>query len=529
MNKFARARLPALHGGFAFKLALAAGLIALADQTFFQRGFSHGWLGLFAAALVAAAALALPAIRRDARSLAALAFALAMAAAMAWDMTPLPFLLFWPALGLAILLPGTARFDDAWRWTQRLIAHGFKALFGPLFDLSHLAKAHSRRPVSGLSLRRSLPVLVLPAIGSGLIIMLFAQANPVIEQFIASLSLPTLSDRMLDRVMVWGVVFVVAWGALRPRRAKPFFGTFDGSGDLAIPGVSPASVLISLFAFNLLFALQNGMDLAWLWGLLPLPEGMTLADYAHRGAYPLIATALLAALFVLITLRPGSQTAANPLVRRMVMLWIAQNVVLVASSMLRLYDYIDAYSLTRLRIAALSWMALVAVGLLLIGWRLLRHKSARWLINANSAAAALLLGCYAFIDTGAVAAQWNVRQAREVDGTGAGIDLCYLAELRTSALLPLIELEQRQLDPALASRVRQLRALVQFHQSEMLRTGEWTLIGQRRLARAEALVGPVRDYPGERYDCSGVPLDVTVEPAAEPAPSAPALTATAEP
>ena len=38
------------------------------------------------------------------------------------------------------------------------------------------------------------------------------------------------------------------------------------------------------------------MDAAWLWGLAPLPEGLTLASYAHRGAYPLVVTALLAVL-----------------------------------------------------------------------------------------------------------------------------------------------------------------------------------------------------------------------------------------
>ena len=84
---------------------------------------------------------------------------------------------------------------------------------------------------------------------------------------------------------------------------------------------------------------------------------MTLAGYAHRGAYPLIATALLAGLFVLVTLRPGSDTVRIPLIRRMVVLWVAQNVFLVASSILRTRDYIDAYSLTRLRVAALAWMA----------------------------------------------------------------------------------------------------------------------------------------------------------------------------
>ena len=120
---------------------------------------------------------------------------------------------------------------------------------------------------------------------------------------------------------------------------------------------------------------------------------MTLADYAHRGAYPLIATALLAGLFVLVTLRPGSaDRRARARSACWSRSWIAQNLLLVASTMLRTFDYIEAYSLTRLRIAALIWMGLVAVGLVLICYRLLRGKSGAWLINANMLAALLVLG-----------------------------------------------------------------------------------------------------------------------------------------
>lgn len=503
--------------GFWLKLVLAAALVGLADRVFYQGGHSHGWLGLFGAAIAVAAGLALPALRRDWRGLAALAVALAMAGAMAFDATILPFVLFWIALGVAILLPGTGPFDDGWRWAQRLLAHGVMALFGPLIDLFKLARAHRRKPQAVQGLRRTLPALVLPLAGSAVILLLFASANPVIEQFFASLSLPFPDETLFERLFFWAVVCTIAWGVLRPRRARPFFGTFDGSGDLALPGVSPASVLLSLIAFNLLFAVQNSMDLAWLWGLVPLPQGMTLADYAHRGAYPLVVTALLAALFVLVTLRPGSRTAASPLVRRLVMVWIAQNVVLVASAMLRLCDYIDAYSLTRLRIAALAWMGLVALGLGLILWRLLKQKSAAWLINANCGAAGVLLCSCAFVDTGAIAAQWNVRHAREVDGGGAGLDLCYLAELGPSALLPLIELERRPLEPLLRQRVQMLREQVQFRQAQLLDQGAWTLLGQWRLERAAALGATLPAVaPAPRYDCSGQPVDVVP---ANPAPA----------
>src|SRR3546814_7721505 len=90
----------------------------------------------------------------------------------------------------------------------------------------------------------------------------------------------------------------------------------------------------------------------------------------------------------------GVQTCALPIcprVRGLVVLWIAQNVLLVASSILRTGDYIAAYGLTELRIEALAWMGLVAIGLVLICWRLIRARSPRWLINANAIAALAVL------------------------------------------------------------------------------------------------------------------------------------------
>jgi hypothetical protein len=246
---------------------------------------------------------------------------------------------------------------------------------------------------------------------------------------------------------------------------------------------------LSLIAFNALFAVQNGLDIAFLWSGAPLPAGMGLAEYAHRGAYPLIATAMLAALFVLVTLRTGSPTAQSPLVRTLVYAWIAQNVVLVASTMLRTLDYVEAYSLTRMRIAALLWMVLVAIGLVLICYRLWRGKSGPWLINANLAVALLLLAGCSAVDLGAVAAQWNVRHAREAGGRGVPLDLCYLNGLGASSLLPLIELESRPIEPGFRERVSWTRNLIM----DRLATSQgdwhgWTLRNARRTSAAKSRI-----------------------------------------
>ncbi len=249
-------------------------------------------------------------------------------------------------------------------------------------------------------------------------------------------------------------------------------------------------------------------------GWAPMPAGMTMADYAHRGAYPLIATALLAALFVLVTLRPGSDTARMPTIRKLVLLWIGQNIILVASSMLRTVDYIEAYSLTWLRIAALIWMALVGFGLATICWRLLRNRSAAWLINMNMAAAGLLLAVVSFVDLSEIAAQWNVRHAREVGGRGVALDLCYLDGLGDSALLPLLELEQQpNLTPVFRERIQAVRARRLYELAVGQRRG-WTLLGQKRLEEAQRIMvhlAPARLASGAR-GCSGALIPPTWPP-----------------
>lgn len=490
---------------FRWKLLPALLLVGTGDWLFYQRHFYGGHFGIFAFALLIAMLAGRPAIMRDRRSWAAMTAAALFALSLLWDASLLAWALFWVAASMTTLIPATGRFDDGWRWLQRLVWQGVRAPFGPLIDMRHLLRVRAAGRTGRWSLHAAATVLTLPLLGSAVILILFAAANPLIEQALSSLLSPRISPELILRAIFWALLLIMVWSLLRPRLALRILPTFDGRGDLPIPGVSIASLTLSLLAFNLIFVAQNLMDVAWLWRLAPMPDGMTLADYAHRGAYPLIATALLAALFVLVALRPGSATARNGSIRRLVMLWIAQNIFLVASAMLRTIDYIEAYSLTRLRIAALAWMALVAFGLAAICWRLLRDRSAAWLINVNLAAAGLVLTVASFVDLGAIAAQWNVRHAREVGGQGAALDLCYLNQMEGSALLPLITLEQRPgLQPDFRERVRAVR----FRAYDMLEDGQpqgWSLLGQRRLEQSRQLLAqqkPPIMLPGARA-CDG--------------------------
>lgn len=522
------------RGGFWLKLAGVLGVIAYADWLFFTSNQSGGAIGFVGLALAAALGLTRPAVRQDRRALFALALAALAATAFVIDPGPLAFVLFWLAIGVATLMPGTAAFDDGWRWFQRLLVHGFKSLFGPLIDALRLSKVRYRRPVRSAGLRHAARTMVLPLAGSAVILTLFAMANPVIEGWFDGLSLRDLNEDTVVRLIVAAFLAWLTWGVLRPRPPRFLLGTIDGRGDKAIPGVSQASVLISLVMFNALFAMQNLMDSAFLWGGVKLPGSMTLAQYAHRGAYPLVVTALLAAAFVLVALRPGSQTAAHPWVRRLVMLWIGQNLFLVGSAMLRTWDYVESYDLTVLRIAALLWMVLVAAGLMLVLWRMLREKRGAWLINANLMTSGALLFAVCFVDLGAMAAEWNVRHAREIDGTGAKLDLCYLDELGESALVPLARLELQQGESRLGRDAAVLRSRLLKRMEADRDQGEWSLRANRRIAEARALLGPKADQPvHDPEPCyRGYPVPVPEEPVAAPAaselPESPKLTEPAE-
>lgn len=515
-------RHPFSRASFWLKAGVAVLLALLADALLFQFFPWGSVLGGFAGAWVLGLLLARQGLMRDRRALLALLAAAGFAGVMVERPGPLPWLLFGLSLTVAALSARVRGGEPAWRWVQRLFVHGVVSLVGPILDLVRLSRLKRRRPAR-ISPLAVVKVAALPVVGGLVFLLLFASANPLISDALDAASVPAPSGETVLRLMGCGVVAVMVWTTLRPRWHRKLLA-LPSLGQRALPGVSTASVILSLIVFNALFALQNGLDIAFLWSGAPLPGDLTLAGYAHRGAYPLIATALLAGLFVLVALRPGSETAQRPLVRTLVVFWVGQNMVLVASSILRTADYIEGYALTRFRIVAMIWMVMVGIGLLLICWRLLRGKDGHWLIDANVKLVLVVLTGLSLIDTGAIAASWNVRHAREVDGTGAVLDLGYLGMIGEPALVSLVELEQATDDPVLKDRVAAVRReVLQQARDDSRDWRGWNWRLSRRLARVEALAAReplIRPLPGERLpDWRLAPPPLPEPPVQPPAPA----------
>lgn len=313
-------------------------------------------------------------------------------------------------------------------------------------SLSLLAQIPSRAPrdlaraarwrqgaVPAQALRRLSRAWALPLGGLLVLLALLAAANPVLDHWLGRLATwPFDPGLWLRRALFWAGMALLAWPLILadPMPAPQHLGP-NRPRDPQRLGLNPASVTRALILFNAALALQSLMDARYLWAGVT-PPGMTLASYAHRGAYPLLATALLAGAFALAA-RPF---AARPALRALLYLWLGQNILLTASALYRLDLYIRSYGLTYLRTHAAIWMALVALGLGLTLWQVARNHSARWLLTRNAALAAATLYLCAFVNFADLIARTNLAMGK--------IDPDYLCDLPETAFAALPEALVRQ-------------------------------------------------------------------------------------
>jgi hypothetical protein len=348
----------------------------------------------------------------------------------------------------------TARETSSWR--RSLLEAAIAPLRGPFQLAGDLfgALRQMKQKVPEWLRMRSLIAWIIPLTAFAVVLSLFSSANPLIEHQLMQIDLGFLFNHADPRrTMFWIVILSAIWPLIHRRiRRKPVRESGPSTAIATEPSeldhlFGVQAMLRSLILFNALFALQTGLDLVYLWGGVALPDGLTYAEYAHRGAYPLIATALLAAGFVLIAMRPGGPAEQSRLIRPLVLAWSGQNILLVISSILRLDLYVAAYSLTYLRLAAFIWMGLVATGLLLMLIQIIMRQPVSWLVTANAATLALVLYACCFINAPQLIASYNVEHSREAGGPGPKLDLRYLASLESQAL-PVLEAHMKEI-PAL--------------------------------------------------------------------------------
>lgn len=388
-----------------------------------------------------------------------------------------PVSILWVLLGFALLYlyNGGMQREKVTEWlaytalTPLMAALSFFLTANKLYRcLAH----YFRLKRAGAALRHWwLPLLMLV-----IFVPLLSSANAVLEHWLkqALWQIPTF-DFDIERIILWLCVAVIALACIRPR----LYGTTHRTGHVVprntpMPGMaylfSPQGLGMALALCNLLFILHITSDAAYLWGNMELPWGISYAQYAQRGTYTLLITALLAAAFVLLAMRSGQNSRW---IQALLLLWVGLNILLVGSAIQRLNLYVAAYGLTYMRVAAFIWMALVICGLGLIILRILWHKSETWLILMNLAAVGITLYAVAFANIGGMVAWHNVRHAQQMGGEGAPLHRYYLSDNIGSAALPALMHYREHAQIPMDGR-RALDEIIRYMQYELhLRQSDW--------------------------------------------------------
>ncbi|MEJ6392837.1 DUF4173 domain-containing protein [Gymnodinialimonas sp. 2305UL16-5] len=293
---------------------------------------------------------------------------------------------------------------------------------------------------SGWDIGALLRQIALPGSIGLVFLVLIGIANPLVENGLNQITrIDLIGPDLLVRVAFWIVAAALIWPYLNTRgpwrgKAPTEPQTSLSLGPLA-QIVNPQSVRASLILFNLLFLVQTLSDIGVLSGGLTLPEGMTYAEYAHRGAYPLMLAAILAGGFVIGT---RQMVTDNRVMRGLIYLWLGQTLFLVITAGIRLGLYVDAYTLTYLRVAAFIWMALIYVGLVLTLAFIAQKRAIAWLIRWNAVTLLGTLYLCCFVNFAYLITDYNMAKAEDIEA----LDLSYLCQLGEQAIPAMMEYGQ---------------------------------------------------------------------------------------
>lgn len=472
---------------------LCAVLVVVADVTIYGGSSGLGFAVLLAAIALMILALGLARGMRGGMLLTA-AWALVVAASFAFQPGMNGIVL--TALGLpalALIARGcTARSTPAWLvlWIGFII----RIVATLPLALDALRKTEKRRAKPGAkpsAIGALAARWIVPVVLAGGFLVLFSMANPVIEH-IELRALERLGDFFghinIARVIFWIAMALLVWPFLRPvrTREKILPPALPGQEPRPFITIAPGTAVRTLLLCNLVFVLQNALDFFYLWSGTNLPPGVTHTSYVHRGAYTLIATAILAGAFVLAAFQPGGVAVKDSRARKLVFAWIAQNLLLTASAAWRLCNYVEVYGLYRLRVASFIWMTLVFLGLAWICLRIATHRDNRWLLNANALTLLAILTANAWFNQDAFIARYNAERCKEMGRSSVHFDTDYAEKFLGPESLPALYW-LRDNTPDAHHKTRLDQAIAKLEHIHDIRTRnhtwrDWTLTGSRLAA-----------------------------------------------
>jgi hypothetical protein len=237
------------------------------------------------------------------------------------------------------------------------------------------------------------------------------------------------------RFTMWAFAGFVALPLLSPGRVSAWW--WRRMGELPrwpewVPAAGAAfSSFLILMVMNVMFGVANVADAIFLWSGAKLPSGLTYSGYVHSGVNTLTLTVLLSAMVLAGIFQQQLSVAGRRGLKALGLLWIAQNLFVLVSVVLRLKLYIEAYDMTVTRLSVILFLLLVGAGYGLLAIKIVREKSLPWLVGRCALAVFVTLYVAQFLNLAGWSADYNVA-AWEKD-RGRNLDLGYIEELGAPA------------------------------------------------------------------------------------------------
>jgi MFS family permease len=170
------------------------------------------------------------------------------------------------------------------------------------------------------------------------------------------------------------------------------------------------SAVFLLFGLNLLLLILNAFDLWYVWVGFEW-NGDYLKQFVHEGTWLLVLSIFISIAITLYYYRGNLNFYNSPLLKKLTIIWIAQNGFLTLSVVRRNLYYIEYFNLAYLRIAVMFFLALVLFGLVTVLWKVLYKKRLYYLLRLNSMAVLVVFLLSASISWDPFIARYNMAHA----------------------------------------------------------------------------------------------------------------------
>lgn len=181
---------------------------------------------------------------------------------------------------------------------------------------------------------------------------------------------------------------------------------------------------------NVMLLLVNGLDIAFLCGgSVFLPADVTYSEYVHQGINQLILSIIFATLLILFWFRNyHTEGKQSRILKWLAVLWVLQNIVMIAMTIHRNHSYIYVFGLTHKRIGVDVYLLLALTGLMIVLWKVFRQRTNSFVMHRFGWA------CFAVLVI-STPVNWDKLIFRHNSSLNRMMDMSYINSLSENVLI----------------------------------------------------------------------------------------------